>query len=73
MEGTDESLMTSHRELTPGEGKSQAQILLQTPLWLPADLAPLNTEKLETARLQPAYRELKLTYELLQQDFTARR
>lgn len=52
---------------------ARAQVLLHTPLWLLADLAPSNTEKLETARLQPAYRELKLTYELLQQDFTARR
>lgn len=73
MEGTGKRLMTSHRELVPGESKSRAQSLLQTPLWLIADLAPSNTEKLETARLQPAYRELKLTYELLQQDFTARR
>lgn len=73
MEGTDKRLMTFHRELTPGESRSGAQTLLQTPLWLPADLAPSNTEKLKTARLKPAYRELKPTYELLQQDFTARR
>lgn len=52
---------------------ARAQVLLHTPLWLLADLAPSNNEKLETARLQPAYRELKLAYELLQQDFTARR
>lgn len=73
VEGTSKRLLASQRKPDPGDSESQAQTLLQAPLRLLADPAPSSSEKLETVRLQHLYRELELTYELLQQEFTARR
>lgn len=60
VEGSGKRWLASQRKPAAGDSESQPQTVLQAPLGLLADLAPSCTKKLETARLQPLSRELKL-------------